>query len=322
MNTFLWIMGLLASIAAVVLYIVFANSRQKSERYKMATIMLIAGLVLFILGNSFQILPTGYTGVRTTFGQVSENTLSAGLHFKIPFVQSIKTVNNKQQDAHFTSEVWGETIEKTPVYASDIVVTYQIASGRSAWIFANVTDTDNLITQDLVSSASKSAMVELPAANVTSRAMIEPLVKEKLVASVNEKYGPDTVTILKVVINQMDFEPAYNEAINQKSLAQQAQERQKIENQTAIEKAEADKKVAIANAEAKAEADRIAAEAKAEVMRIEAEAEAEANRKIAESLTDEVLGNKVLEKWDGKLPVVSGDSDTIIDIGSLVGGQP
>jgi hypothetical protein len=53
-------------------------------------------------------------------------------------------------------------------------------------------------------------------------------------------------------------------------------------------------------------------------MRIEAEAEAEANRKIAESLTEDVLGNKVVEKWDGKLPVVSGENGTIIDIDSLI----
>ena len=318
MNIFLWILGLLAIIAAITMYIVFANSRYKTKRYKLSTLVLITGIALFVLGNSFQILPTGYTGVRTTFGQVSDNTLSAGLHFKIPFVQSITKVNNKQQDAHFDSEIWGETSEKTPVYASDIVVTYQIAPARSAWLFANISDTDNLISQDIVASSTKAALVEFSATTVTNRAQIEPLVREKLTSSVNEKYGENTVTILKVVINQMDFEPAYNDAINQKSLALQAQERQKIENQTAIEKAEANKKVSIANAEAKAEADRIAAEAKAEVMRIEAEAEAEANRKIAESLTEDVLGNKVVEKWDGKLPVVSGENGTIINIDSLI----
>jgi hypothetical protein len=50
---------------------------------------------------------------------------------------------------------------------------------------------------------------------------------------------------------------------------------------------------------------------------IEAEAQAEANRKLAESITDDIINNKIIEKWDGKLPVVSGDSDTIIDFGSL-----
>ena len=177
-------------------------------------------------------------------------------------------------------------------------------SGRSAWIFSNVTDTKDLITQSLVYSAIKSAMVELPASEVTVRSKIEPLVKEELAESIDEKYGSDTISVLKVVIDQMDFEESYNNAISDKSIAMQRQAQQEIENNTAIAKAEADKKVAIANAEAEAEATRIAAEA-----------EAAANKLIAESLTDEILKSKFYEKWDGKLPSVMGDNAVISNIG-------
>lgn len=50
----------------------------------------------------------------------------------------------------------------------------------------------------------------------------------------------------------------------------------------------------------------------------EAEALAEANRILSESLTDEVLRQMYLEKWDGKLPeVVAGDDNgMIVDIGN------
>ena len=54
----------------------------------------------------------------------------------------------------------------------------------------------------------------------------------------DEKYGEGTVSVLKVVINQMDFEDSYNQAIAEKSVAQQNQEKQEIENKTAIAKAE------------------------------------------------------------------------------------
>ena len=160
-----------------------------------------------------------------------------------------------------------------------------------------MTDTKDLITQSLVSSAIKSAMVELPASEVTVRSKIEPLVKEELAESIDEKYGSDTISVLKVVIDQMDFEESYNNAISDKSIAMQRQAQQEIENNTAIAKAEADKKVAIANAEA------------------EAEAEAAANKLIAESLTDEILKSKFYEKWDGKLPSVMGDNAVISNIG-------
>ena len=58
-------------------------------------------LVVFLAICSFSIIPTGYTGVKTSFGQIQETTIQSGkLNFCIPFVQSIHKVNNKQQDKH------------------------------------------------------------------------------------------------------------------------------------------------------------------------------------------------------------------------------
>lgn len=324
MNVFCIIIGILIAIAAVVLAIImqvrendnaYRERRQATKTKKTAWVALaLVGIMIFTLGCSFQIIKTGYTGVRTTFGQIDQTTVPNGFAWKIPFVQSIHTVNNKLQDKTFESEIWGETTDKTPVYADHVVISYQITASRSAWIFTNVSDTNELLTQDIIASAIKSAMVEMSVNDVTNRAKIEPLAKEKLIASLNEKYGENTIVITKVTINQMDFEAAYNEAIQQKSLALQEQERQAIVNQTAIEKAAADKTVAITNAEAQAEAKRIAAEADAEATKIAAEAEAEANAKILASLTDEILQSKFYEKWNGKLPDAMGVDTVITDI--------
>ena len=296
MNLVFAFIGLAVAVVGIIVGL------KKSKRIMPACI--IIGFAVFVVGCCFTIVPTGYTGVRTTFGQVSKNIVPQGFNLKVPFVQTIELVNNKQQDTKIVAQVWGESSEKIPVYATEITVTFQVESGRSAWIFSNVTDTKDLITQSLVSSAIKSAMVELPASEVTVRSKIEPLVKEELAESIDEKYGSDTISVLKVVIDQMDFEESYNNAISDKSIAMQRQAQQEIENNTAIAKAEADKKVAIANAEAEAEATRIAAEA-----------EAAANKLIAESLTDEILKSKFYEKWDGKLPSVMGDNAVISNIG-------
>lgn len=253
-------------------------------------------LLAIVLATSLTIIPTGYTGVKTSFGQIQEETIPSGkLIFTVPFVESIHKVNNKQQDKSVEAQVWGEASDKTPVYAADITVTYQIMPERSVWIYANVSDTKNLITDSLVASAVKSAMVELGPEEVTNRAKIEPLVQEKLNTSLEQKYGEETVYINKVTINDMDFEDAYNEAIQQRSIAQQKAQQQEIENAAAIAKAEADKRVAITNAEAEAE--------KAAII---AEAQAEANRKIAESLSEELIEYQKIQKWDGKLPTVTG----------------
>ncbi|HBJ11474.1 MAG TPA: hypothetical protein DDY61_07355 [Ruminococcaceae bacterium] len=295
LNIFIGVIGAVLITAGIVF--AFVKSLGKKA---LASAFLIIGAVVLVGAMSFSIVPTGYTGVRTTFGQISENTVPQGFNLKVPLVQNIKLVNNKQQDVKISSQIWGETAEKTPVYASDIVVTYQISNNASAWIFRNISDTNNLISDSLVASAAKSAMVEMKASEVTNRTKIEPMVKEKLISSINEKYGEDRISILKVVVNQMDFEEDYNKAIAEKSIAQQTKEKQAIENETAVAKAEADKQVAITNAQAKADATRIAAEA-----------EAEANEKIKNSLNDQIIKSKFYDKWDGKLPEAMG-SDTVI----------
>lgn len=303
MSDFLWIIGLVLFLGGMIC--VIATKLNVGESVWWGKLALVVGLVMYLGGMSIQVIPTGYTGVKTTFGQISDEVLPQGFNFKIPFIQSIKKVNNKQQDKLIETQIWGETIEKTPVYASETIVTYQIMPDAAAWIFANISDTDNIITESLVASAEKSAMVELSVNEVTNRAKVEPLTKEKLAQSINEKYGEGKISIVKVVINQMDFEEAYNEAIAEKSIAKQKQEKQQIENETAVSKAEADKKVAITNAEAKAEATRISAEA-----------EANANQLLQESLTDPILKSKFYEKWDGKLPQVMGEKATIANITS------
>lgn len=253
-------------------------------------------IVLVLAVCSFHIIPTGYTGVKTSFGQIQETTIQSGkLNFCIPFVQRIHKVNNKQQDKHIEAQVWGEASDKTPVYAADVIVTYQVLPEKSAWLYANVSDIKNLVGDELVASAIKSAMAELGPNEVTNRTKIEPLAQQKLAESLVQKYGEDVVFVNKVVINDMNFEDAYNEAIQQKSIAQQNADKQKIENEAAIAKAEADKQVAITNAEAEAQKTSIAAEA-----------QAEANRKLAESLSDTLIDYQKIQKWDGKLPTVSG----------------
>ena len=301
MEIFLIIVGILCVVAGMVLFIFSAYQKQslgtaegavKSKRIGAFLVMGI-GVLIFVFGNSITIVPTGYTGVRIAMGQVSNTVVPQGLNFKIPFVDQITLINNKQQDVTFGSQVWGEANDQTPVYASNVIVTYQINGDRASWICANVSQLDEgLVDENLVASAIKSAMKELSPTDVTNRSKIEPLVKDKLNESLAEKYGDDTVNVLKVVVNEMDFEESYNEAIAQKSQAQQEYETQQIQNETTVARAEAE----------------------AEARRIEAQAEADANALISSSVTEGVLQYKFYDNWDGVLPQVMGDNAVITDI--------
>ena len=98
----------------------------------------------------------------------------------------------------------------------------------------------------------------------------------------DDKYGPDVVTINKVVIKSADFEDSYNEAVAKKQKAQMEAEQQEIENKKNVAKAEADAKAKLTKAEA----------------------EAKANKMLEKSLTDQVLKDAQIKKWDGKMPSV------------------
>lgn len=276
---------------------------------------LVLAILLFTavtLVSSIVVIPTGYTGVRTTFGQIDSRPVPSGLSLVIPYVQKVEKVNNKQQDIVFRDKVWSETSNRTAIYYEDVTVTYQINPEYSAWIYSNVTNyRDNLVSQSLAASGIKSTSKELNDVDATNRSIIEPLAQEHIQKLLDEKYGPSVVIINKVVIGNADFDDSYNEAIAAKQRAKLEAEQQAIENQKAIEKAEAD--AAVTRTRAQAEAD-------AKV--IEAQAQADANRLLEESLTDQVLKDKYLEKWDGKLPgfVGSGDSSVLVGIdGSFVG---
>lgn len=294
------------------------KKRKKIRKY--ITIPVVCLIVLITAVSSFKIIPTGYTGVRTTFKQVDNVVLQNGLNFKIPFVQQIAMVNNKMQDIEFSNWIWSETSERTALYYSDITVSYQINPEKSAWIYANVSSyKDNLVTESIVASAIKSSSKTLNSTGATNRSLIEPLTQELLQASLDSKYGENTVIVHKVVIGNTDFEDSYNQAIADKQKQQIAYEQQQIENQKAVEKAEADAKVAEINANAEKQKTEIAAEAKANAIKIEAEAQAEANKMINDTVTANVIAYMQADKWDGAKPKVmlGDDSQVIVDTGNV-----
>ncbi len=264
-----------------------------------------AGLICVLFSFSFTIIPTGYTGVRVTFGQVEEQTLNNGINFQIPFIQEIVLVNNKQQDIKFNDNtISSETSERNTVNFQGITVTYQINPQKSAWIFANVTNYEaGLVNESLVASAIKTTSKTLSPNDCTNRSIIEPKAKDNIQKSLDEKYGPEVVYVNKVVINNASFDAEYDEKIAKKQQAQIDYETQQIENKKNIEKAEADAAVMKTNAKAKADA-----------KVIEAQAEADANKAISDSIDENVLRNKYYERWDGKLPTTIVGSDATSSI--------
>ena len=263
----------------------------------------VLGIFLFVFSFSFVIIPTGYSGVKTTFGQVSQKTMPNGFNFKLPFIQKVEKVNNKQQDIVFDeNKISSETSERNAVIFKGITVTYQIQPDKSAWIYANVTDyQDNLVSETLVASAIKTSSKTLTPTDVTNRSILEPKAQENIQKSLDEKYGAGVIHINKVIINGAEFDKEYDDKIAKKQQAQMDYEKQQIENKKNIEKAEADATVKKTKAQAEADAVRIASEA-----------EAEANRKVAASVTDKLIESKLADARGKHGWVTVQGADTVV----------
>ena len=266
-------------------------------------VVIIAIIAVIVIASGIVVIPTGYTGVRSTFGQIDSKPIPNGISFKIPFVQTVEKVNNKQQDVTFRDQIWSETNQRTAIYYENVTVTYQINPEKSAWIYAHVTNyRDNLVSSGLVSSAIKSASKVLSDTDATNRSVIEPEAMAAIHAALDEKYGENVVLVNKVVIENADFEDSYNAAIAAKQKAQLEAEQQAIENQREIDKAIAEAQVIKTKAEAQAEA-----------KIIEAQAQAEANRLLEESLSEDILRKQYIDKWNGELPqVLGGDNPSLL----------
>jgi regulator of protease activity HflC (stomatin/prohibitin superfamily) len=159
---------------------------------------------------------------------------------------------------------------------------------------------------------------------IAQRAAISPAVEEAIKVAIGDDYF---VKVNTVVLSNIDFSDAFESAVEDKMIAEQAKLKADYENEKKIAaaKADADAKlkeaqaqieIAQAQADAKlkeAQAQKAIAEAEAEAIKVKAEAEAAANKILAESITPELLEKILAENWDGKLP------DTYVGDGSDLG---
>lgn len=278
--------------------------------FHLKTIPIIAILVgLAILATSLFVtqVPTGFTGVLTTFGAVENRTLDAGLNFKMPW-QKIVTMDNRVQKTPFEFNAFSSDIQQTAVKGS---INYQVNPKSAMTLYSTIglKYVDTLIAPRLFENV-KIVFGRYTAENLISKRDLLADEVLELMRTDLESYG---ITVMAIAIEDIDFTDSFTNAIEAKQVATQ----EKLRAQTVQEQATME-------AEAQAERQRIAAQAEADVAKIQADAdaysittkaaaEAEANTKINASLTQELIDYVQANNWNGQLPTtfMGADSDTI-----------
>lgn len=284
------------ALLAAIIFIATGFSIGKGFEWKLNKKQFASVLGLLVMaGACYVSVPTGHTGVVTTFGKVENFTLEAGVHFKLPWQEVVKMDNRVQKEtldmSCFSSDIQEVTMKYT--------VNYQISKQDAMTIYKTIgTDYYNTVIAPCITESVKIVTAKYNAeALISSRsnmaAEIEAVLKEKLI-----QYN---IELVSTSIENMDFTDAFTNAVEAKQVAEQ----NKLKAQT-----EAEQKVIEANAAA--EIKKVEADAEAYQTITRAEAEAEANRKISESLTQSLIDYTYALAWDGKLPTFMTGENGIV----------
>ena len=278
----------------------YVNMKEVNKKTgKVAGVIIAAVAAIIVVSSSVAIVPAGHTGVVLTLGKVSNSSYQEGFHLKAPFVQTVEMMSNKIQVYEANATAVSKDLQSV---VSNIAVNYKISSDQSAKIYQTIgRDYESIILMPAVQESMKSVTAKYTAEElITERAVVGEEIKTTLEQKVKD-YG---IIIEKFNIVNFDFSSEFNAAIEAKQVAEQNLLKTKTEQQQAI---------VIAEAEAKKKT--IAAEAAAQATLTEANAQAEANRLLNESLTELVIRNEQVEKWNGELPKVMSDASALLDIG-------
>ena len=257
---------------------------------RLLIILVIVAVIAIIAVNTITVVGAGHTGVVVTMGKVNEGVLQEGIHAKIPFIQNVVMIDNRIQKLEVTTEAFSKDLQSVD---TTLAINYRVDTAKSYSIYKNIgANYEDVLVTPAVNEVLKAITAKYTAEEtVTNRALIS----KGLVEELNNKLNSIGLYVTDVNIVNFDFSEAFITAIEEKQVAQQK-----------LLKAETEKKTAITNAEAEAEA-----------AKIRAQGEAEANTTLSKSLTDQVIENKKIEKWNGEMPKVTGGSGTIIDLGSV-----
>lgn len=275
-------------------------------------------LVLILLLSCISSVPTGYTGILTTFGKVEDKTMGAGVHFIAPWQRIVK-LDNRTQKVDISSQAFSADIQQVDLAMS---VNYCIDQSTAHNLYKTVGKQyyDTVLYPRILEN-TKAVIAKYTAEElVSNRQSLSGEIQERLSVDAS-RYG---ITIINFSVEDIDFTDAFTNAVEAKQVA--AQNKLTAETQQAQKTMEQEQiaKRRIIDANAAAEEAKIQAEADLEVTKIQADAaeyaglkEAAKNKAISEWLTKELLSYYYVQQWDGKLPtyLMNGDTDLLLSVG-------
>lgn len=300
------ILGFVIAILALAAFAATATVDNGAVRGVCGVLGFILVIAFLVVPFSFHTVQTGEIAVVKHLGEVKD-IKAPGTSYAFWMTNSYIKYDTKVQDLEVTTAAYSSDAQ-----TMDLLMTlqYQIMSDKVIDIATQYGSLE--VLQGRMSSIAiektKSVLSAYKAMDIiANRATISPAVEQAIKDAIGEEFY---VNVTAVVLTNIDFSDAFEIAVEDKMIAEQAKLKADYENQTKVAQAQAEAEAKLKAAQAEIEISK----AQAEALKIAAEAQAEANKLLNESLTDKVLESKFYETWNGILPSVMGDSAVITDI--------
>ena len=257
-----------------------------------------AVVLIFVLGiliSSCYSVDTGEVAVVSRFGKINR-VQTAGLNFKLPFIETKQFMEVRERTYVFgktdemdtTLEVSTKDMQSIKI---DLTVQVNIAEPEKLYrAFQMKYDTRLVrprVKEVVQSTIAKYTIEEF----VSKREEISTIINN----GVSEALGEYGMIVGNVSIVNHDFSMEYEKAIEQKKVAEQAVERARAEQAKLL--VEQENRVKVAEFKLK-----------------EKELQAKANAVEAQSLSPILIRKMTIEKWDGHLPKVQGNTSSLIQL--------
>lgn len=264
--------------------------------------------LLIMLPGFIGSVPTGYTGILTSFGKVLDDSLDAGVHFLMPWYK-IVNMDNRTQKGEGQLSAFSSDLQQVDVKYS---VNYSIDKTTATDLYRNVgVNYYNTIVAPRLSEVIKTNFGSYTAENMIPNRMS---LSDKVTSDLRNEMVVYGITITTVNIEDIDFTDAFTNAVEAKQVATQEKLRAETEQAQLTYEAEQAAERQKINAQANADVAKIAADAEAYAITAKADADAAAYKKLSSSLTGLMLEYIQTEKWNGVVPETLVKTDLDVNV--------
>lgn len=254
---------------------------------KMKKSLSILFLALSVYGCGCEQVDTGFRGIKTQFGKIQGEPLSEGLHWYNPLSESIKEIDVREHNINGEADSFTKDTQKVKI---TFVMTYYPDPTKIHLIYQNLGDKwmDKIVLPATL-GAIKDTVGKYVADDLVGK---REEAKDSAEREITETLKKRDVVVTRLDFTHLDFEDAYEKAVEDKVVA--------------VQRA----------AEAKNKTIHVQETAKQTVIEAEAEAQSMLIRSQALSQNKNLVEYEAVQKWDGKLPTyMMGNSTPFIKLG-------